>query len=75
MIGGARIEIAGRLVGEQHARAVGDRAGDGDALLFAAGKLGRPMRQAMAEPQIGEEFGCTLTRLPARRDRGSSAAA
>jgi lipoate-protein ligase B len=38
-----RIEIAGRLVGEQHQRRVGDGARDRDALLFAAGKLGRTM--------------------------------
>ena len=36
VVGGLRIEIAGRLVGQQHPRAVGDRARNGDALLFAA---------------------------------------
>ena len=35
-----RIEGAGRLVGEQHPRLVRQRAGDGDALLLPAGKLG-----------------------------------
>ena len=35
----AAVEIAGRLVGEQHRRLVGERAGDGHALLLAAGKL------------------------------------
>ena len=39
MVGGVRIEIAGRLVGEQDARRVGDRAGDRDALLLAAGEF------------------------------------
>ena len=39
VLGGARVEIAGRLVGEQDARRVGDRARDRDALLLAAGKL------------------------------------
>ena len=33
-------EGAGRLVGEQHPRLVRQRAGDGDALLLPAGKLG-----------------------------------
>ena len=37
------VEIAGRLVGEQHVGLGDDRAGDGDALLLAAGKLGRRM--------------------------------
>ena len=34
MVGGLRIEIAGRLVGQQHPRAVGDRARNRDALLL-----------------------------------------
>src|SRR5919198_629372 len=34
--GGARVEVAGRLVGEEQARAVDERAGDRDALLLAA---------------------------------------
>ena len=32
----ARIEVSGRLVGEQDQRFAGDGAGDGDALLLAA---------------------------------------
>ena len=39
MLGGVRVEIAGRLVGQQDARRVGDRARDRDALLFAAGEF------------------------------------
>ena len=39
-----RVEVAGRLVGEHHARARDERAGDGDALLLAAGELGRAVR-------------------------------
>jgi hypothetical protein len=42
MDGGFRIEIAGRLVGEQYPWAVGDRAGDRDPLLLAAGQFRRP---------------------------------
>ncbi|RYI19316.1 MAG: cupin domain-containing protein [Acetobacteraceae bacterium] len=38
-----RVEVAGGLVGEQQARAVGDRARDGDALLLAAGEFRRPV--------------------------------
>ena len=43
LVGGARVEIAGRLVGEQDARRVGDRARDRDALLLAAGQFRRPV--------------------------------
>ena len=35
------IEIAGRLVGDQHERIVDQRTGDRDALLLATGKLQR----------------------------------
>jgi len=43
MVGRLRIEIAGRLVGQQHPRAVGDCAGDCDALLLATGQFRRAM--------------------------------
>ena len=39
LLGGAGIERAGRLVGEDELRAGDQRAGDGDALLLAAGDL------------------------------------
>ena len=45
VLGGARVEIAGRLVGQQDARRVGDRARDRDALLLAAGELRRAVRR------------------------------
>ncbi len=35
------VEVAGRFVGEQDERAGDDGAGDGDALLLAAGEFGR----------------------------------
>ena len=35
-VAGRRIEIAGRLVGEDDARMVGGSSGNGDALLLAA---------------------------------------
>ena len=35
-----QVERAKRLIEQQHARLVDERAGDGDALLLAAGKLG-----------------------------------
>src|SRR5690349_12291466 len=43
VLGGVDVEIAGRLVAQQHARAVGERADDGDALLLAAGEPRRAM--------------------------------
>ena len=48
---GARlsVEIAGRFVGEENARARRDGAGERDTLLFAAGKLSRIMVEARAQ--------------------------
>ena len=57
VIGGVRIEVAGRLVREQHPRRVGDRAGDRDPLLLAAGQFRRPVGDAVAEAEIGQDFG------------------
>ena len=37
--GRRRVEVAGRLVGEDHRRLGDERPGDGDALLLAAGQL------------------------------------
>jgi hypothetical protein len=36
LVGGGLVKIAGRLIGEDQRRAVGQRAGDRDALLLAA---------------------------------------
>src|SRR3546814_3583657 len=43
-IGGVLVEVACRLVGKHQHRPVGERAGDGDALLLAPGKLRRAVR-------------------------------
>ena len=40
VLAGLRIQVSGRLVGQQHQRPVDERAGDGDALLLTAGQLG-----------------------------------
>ena len=48
--GAGRVEIAGRLVSEEHARAIGECAGDGDALLLAARKFRRAMVTPLAKP-------------------------
>ena len=52
--GGDGIEVARRFVGEDVARIVDQAAGDGGALLLAAGELRRAMVEAVAEP---DEFG------------------
>ena len=64
MVGGVRVEISGRLVGQQHARRIGDRARDRDALLLAAGKFRRPVREPLAQAEIGQQLGRALARLP-----------
>ena len=45
-----RVEVAGRLVGEQDPRPADNRPGDGDALLLAAGQLRRKVMNPGAEP-------------------------
>ena len=44
---GRAVEIAGRFVGEQQRRIVGERASDRDALLLAARELRRIMMSAL----------------------------
>ena len=51
---GVAVEIAGRLVGDQDGRLDGERAGDRDPLLLAAGKLRRIVRQPLAEADLAE---------------------
>ena len=46
-----RVKIAGRLVCQQNFRFVDDRAGDCNALLFAARHLGRLVSKAAFEPE------------------------
>jgi hypothetical protein len=49
------VEIAGGLVGQQQARCVGQRPGDGDALLLAAGEAAGAVVEAVFEAEPGEE--------------------
>jgi len=44
-----RVEVAGGLVGQQDAGAVGEGAADGDALLFAAGQFGRAVGSSLGQ--------------------------
>ena len=69
VLGGARVEISGRLVGQQDARRVGDRARDRDPLLLAAGKFRRPVREALLESEIAEQIGRASRRFGRERPR------
>ncbi len=51
------VELAGRLVGEEHLRASGEGAGDADALLLASGELRRPLGGVTGETDAVEEVG------------------
>lgn len=64
-LAGVAVEVAGRLVGEQHVRLGGEGAGDGYPLLFATGELARRMVQALPEPDALEQFGRSLAGIPA----------
>src|SRR3546814_13989065 len=54
-IGSMFVQIAGRLVSMNNGRAVGERASDGDAPLFASRKLTWPMTEAMAESKSRQQ--------------------
>src|SRR5262249_30867240 len=61
-----RVEVAGRLVGQQPARRIGERAGDGDALLLAAGELGGLVAGAFGQTKLRQEIpGARLGRYAA----------
>ena len=53
---GARVEVAGRLVGEHDRRPRDERAGDRDALLLAAGELGRAVAEPLGEADLVGEL-------------------
>ena len=48
------LERRGGLVGQNHRRAVGQRAGDGDALLLATGELRDLRASPMGDVERGE---------------------
>src|SRR5271165_344411 len=67
------IEVAGRLVGNDDARAVGERPGDGDALLLAAGQSRWKVTQALSQPDLVQELLgtlCALVRTDVVREHG-----
>ena len=64
-VGGVLVEIAGRLVGQHQRRLVGERAGDGDALLLAARQLRRAMIEPLGKPERAEQLLGALRRAAA----------
>ena len=67
---GAAVEGAGRLVGEDEARLVDERARDRDALLLAAGELRRAMMRAIGEADAGERRHAPCSRRVRAVDAG-----
>ena len=57
LIPGDRIQIAGRLIGQQQLRIVGQRPRDRHALSLAHRKLGRQMSGAMRHPNQVQQLG------------------
>ncbi len=53
----ARVERAGRLVEQQHARVHGDDGGDGDALLLAARERVRRAVEELVDAQVVRDLG------------------
>jgi len=54
---GVGVEVPGRLVGEEDAWSVGERARDRDALLLAARELTGQVPGAVLEPDLCEQLG------------------
>ena len=76
MLAVLRVQIAGRLVGQQNRRPNHERAGQRDALLFAAGKLDRVMIAAVQQADAFEQFARALgpVRCHCRRSVHTAAA-
>ena len=57
------VKRAGRLIGEDKAGLIDQRAHDGDPLAFAAGELRRAVGEPVPEADTLEQLFCTLDRL------------
>src|SRR5262245_5226503 len=66
-LGGGGIEARGRLVEEQDVRVLGERAGERQPLLLAAGEAPRRPRRESAEADEVEKLGDARRSLAARR--------
>ena len=62
-----QVERAERLVEQQHARAVDERAGERDALALAAGELDRPALADVRQAHHRQRLGGALARARACR--------
>src|SRR3954454_6375890 len=69
LTGGLRVEVAGRLVGEDDGGLARERAGHRDALLLAARELGRPVGEAVAQADGVDELVEPLRVRPLAGDR------
>ena len=56
LFAGARVEVSGRLVGEQERRTIDERPRDGHALLLTAGHLARLVVHALAKSHFFQQF-------------------
>ena len=69
-----RVEVAGRLVGEQHVAAVGERARDRDTLLLAARELRGQVAPRSPSPTLPSSSATRRAAravfMPRRRERG-----
>jgi len=70
--GGLWVEGTGGLVAEQDARLGGQRTGNTDALLLAAGELCRVLACMVLEPDAFEQAGDAGVDLAARADAGQA---
>ena len=75
LVGGRGVELAGRLVGEEDARSVGERGAERDALLLAAGELAGSPVALRGEPDALEQLVGAAQPLLAGRRRAARAAA
>src|SRR3546814_21121757 len=60
------VEVAGRFVGKQDARRAGQCAGNGDALLLAAGEFGWGMALPTGKPDLSQRLFDALAPLSRR---------
>ncbi len=67
LLGALAVEAAGRLVGEDERRVVGERPGDGDALALTARELLGALVEVAGEAEALEQFLGTGAHRPARQ--------
>ena len=67
-----RVEVAGRLVGQHQRRVHGQGAGDGDALLLAAGQLVGEMLLAVGQADLVEQMAGAFDISASGRPRATS---